>query len=90
MHRSPDDTVGRQTYRTVNIQRPPYSIVYQYYAVLIGCNEAVKKHSKKWAAVAALVPCRTNNQYRQRCFYMDPANAKKAGKWSPEEDAELK
>jgi hypothetical protein len=28
--------------------------------------EAVKKHGKHWVAVAALVPGRTNIQYRER------------------------
>jgi hypothetical protein len=34
---------------------------------------AVKKHGKDWVAVAALVPCRTNNQCRQRwAKYLEP------------------
>jgi S-ribosylhomocysteine lyase LuxS involved in autoinducer biosynthesis len=51
--------------------------------------EAVKKHGKKWAAAALMVPGRTDQQCRQRWFRtLDPANGNK-GKWSTEEDEKL-
>jgi myb proto-oncogene protein len=53
-------------------------------------KEAVKKHGKHWVAVAKLVPGRKNIQCCQRwIFTLDPANGKKTGKWTPEEDAKL-
>jgi S-ribosylhomocysteine lyase LuxS involved in autoinducer biosynthesis len=49
---------------------------------------AVKKHGKNWAAAAAMVPGRTNQQCRTRWVQtLDPANEK--GKWTPEQDAKL-
>jgi hypothetical protein len=51
--------------------------------------EAVNKHGKKWVAVAAMVPGRTNQQCRYRWITaVDPAD-EGAGKWTPEEDANL-
>jgi hypothetical protein len=53
-------------------------------------TEAVEKHSNHWVAVAKLVPDRTSVQCRQRWVdTLDPASGKKAGPWTPEEDAEL-
>jgi S-ribosylhomocysteine lyase LuxS involved in autoinducer biosynthesis len=54
-------------------------------------TEAVKKHGKRWVAVAVLVPGRTNVLCRARWINtVDPANVKNAaGKWTPEEDAKL-
>jgi myb proto-oncogene protein len=53
-------------------------------------TEAVKKHGKKWVAVAAMVPGRTDKQCRRRWVdTVDPAIEKKAGKWTPEEVAKL-
>jgi myb proto-oncogene protein len=51
--------------------------------------EAVKKHGvSNWAAVAALVPGRTNMQCRQRWVEsLDPDI--NTGKWTMEEDAKL-
>jgi S-ribosylhomocysteine lyase LuxS involved in autoinducer biosynthesis len=50
--------------------------------------EAMKKHGKEWAAIAAMVPGRTNQQCRHRWTQaLDPANWK--GKWTPEQDAKL-
>jgi hypothetical protein len=53
--------------------------------------EAVKKHGKKWAAVAAMIPGRTSEQCRDRWIYtLDPATAgKTTGRWNGEEDAKL-
>jgi hypothetical protein len=54
-------------------------------------NKAVQKLGKDWVAVAAMVPDRTNKQCRDRWKKsLDPANRKKPGKWSTEEDAKLK
>jgi hypothetical protein len=54
-------------------------------------TEAVKKHGKKWVAVATMVPGRTDKQCRQRWIYtLDPATAgKTTGRWNGEEDAKL-
>jgi myb proto-oncogene protein len=53
-------------------------------------TEAVKKHGKKWVAVATLVPGRTDMQCRCRWIYtLDSTNGKIAGRWKPEEDAKL-
>jgi hypothetical protein len=53
--------------------------------------EAVKKHGKKWVAVAAMIPGRTDKQCRKRWIYtLDPATAgKTTGRWKPEEDTKL-
>jgi hypothetical protein len=52
--------------------------------------EAVKKHGKKWVAVAMLVPGRTDKQCRDRWVNtVDPTNGKITGKWTPEEDTKL-
>jgi myb proto-oncogene protein len=54
-------------------------------------KDAVEKHGKDWAAIAAMVPGRTNTQCRQRWTQaLDPANWKKTGKWTTEEDTKLK
>jgi hypothetical protein len=51
--------------------------------------EAVQKLGKKWFAVAAMVPGRTNEQCRQRWAQtLDPTNGKR-GQWTPEEVAKL-
>jgi hypothetical protein len=53
-------------------------------------TEAVEKHGNHWVAVAKLVPDRTSVQCRKRWVgTLDPASGKKAGPWTPEEDAEL-
>jgi hypothetical protein len=54
-------------------------------------TEAVHKHEKDWVAVAAMVSGRTNQQCRSRWTQvLDPSIAKKrAGEWTPEEDAKL-
>jgi hypothetical protein len=52
--------------------------------------EGVEKHGNEWGSVAAMVSGRTNEQCRNRWVYkVDPNNQKSAGKWKPEEDAEL-
>jgi hypothetical protein len=54
--------------------------------------EAVKKHGKKWLAVAAMVPGRTDKQCRNRWTQViDPvaAAAKTKGIWKLEEDTKL-
>jgi hypothetical protein len=53
--------------------------------------QAVKKHGKHhWVAVAAMVSGRTDKQCRERWVNtVDPTNGKKAGQWTPEEDARL-
>jgi S-ribosylhomocysteine lyase LuxS involved in autoinducer biosynthesis len=54
-------------------------------------TEAVKKHGKKWVAIATMVPGRTSEQCRSRWAHtLDPVAAgKTAGRWKPEEDAQL-
>jgi hypothetical protein len=53
-------------------------------------TKAVRKHGKKWVAVAMLVPGRTDKRCRDRWVNsLDPTNGKSAGKWTPEEDAKL-
>jgi hypothetical protein len=53
-------------------------------------SEAVKKHGKDWPAVAKLVDGRTSLQCCRRWVrHLDPALEKSAGKWTPEEDAQL-
>ncbi len=53
-------------------------------------TKAVKKHGKDWVAVAAMVPGRTNERCHLRWVNkVDPANGKKPGKWSTEEDTKL-
>jgi hypothetical protein len=52
-------------------------------------TEAVKKHGKKWVAIAATVAGRTDKQCRNRWTQaLDPANWKKGG-WTPEEYTKL-
>jgi hypothetical protein len=51
-------------------------------------TEAVKEHGKKWVAVAAMVPGRTNVRCRARwVLTLDPDI--NTGKWTVEEDAKL-
>jgi hypothetical protein len=51
--------------------------------------KAVEKHGIYWAAVATLVPGRTDKQCLKRWTQsLDPSNVKK-GKWKPEEDGKL-
>jgi S-ribosylhomocysteine lyase LuxS involved in autoinducer biosynthesis len=52
-------------------------------------TEAVKEHGKKWVAVAAMVPGRTDNQCRSRWVRTLDLAGKTAGRWKPEEDANL-
>jgi myb proto-oncogene protein len=53
-------------------------------------TKGVKKHGNEWAAVAAMVPGRTNLQCRERWVNtVDPTNVKSAARWTPEEDAKL-
>jgi hypothetical protein len=64
-------------------------------------TEAVKKHGKKWFAVAPMVPGRTDKQCRQRWVdtrqrwvdALDPTKGKKPNKtrenWTPAQDAKL-
>jgi 3-keto-L-gulonate-6-phosphate decarboxylase len=52
--------------------------------------EAMQKHGKKWIAVAAMIPGRTNLQCHQRWNQnLNPVAGKTAGRWKPEEDAKL-
>jgi hypothetical protein len=52
--------------------------------------DAVKKHGKKWVAIATLVPGRTDIQCRQRWTQtLDPSNGKNKGRWKPDEDTKL-
>jgi hypothetical protein len=53
-------------------------------------TEAVKKHGQKWAAVAVMVPGRTDKQCRRRWVnILDPAYGKKLGKWTQAEDRKM-
>jgi hypothetical protein len=56
--------------------------------------EGMKKHAENWAAVATLVPGRTDMQCRSRWVKnLNPANGRNKGKgphrWTPDEDAKL-
>jgi hypothetical protein len=53
-------------------------------------KEAVQKLGRKWVAVTAMVPGRTNTQCHQRWVNtVNPAIGKNLGKWSTVEDAKL-
>jgi hypothetical protein len=53
-------------------------------------TEAVKKYGNEWVKVAEMIPGRTNAQCRQRWTYtLDTAIVKRAGKWTPKQDAKL-
>jgi S-ribosylhomocysteine lyase LuxS involved in autoinducer biosynthesis len=52
-------------------------------------TEAVKKHGKKWVAVAAMIPGRTDQQCRNRWTQSLDSAGKTAGQWKPGEDAKL-
>jgi hypothetical protein len=54
-------------------------------------TKAVKEHGTEcWVTIAALVPGRAREQCHQRWTNtLDPANGKKKGKWTPEENVKL-
>jgi hypothetical protein len=92
---SPDDAVAVAPTYTVTVSAslpsagaspaPVRSWTSEQDAKLI---DGVKEHGKKWVAVAAMVPGRTNRQCRSRwAECLDPGI--NTGKWTPEEDAML-